>query len=330
MREVAQRSRWASCSEALIRVNGRGGPPVAKLNSALSNKASSCFKSFALAASSGARKASAFPATSTSAGAGAAGRPFRTPASSEGTSAPPRARTRSATAAKTEYSAGLKNRSGCFAGRSRVLRSASGTVPAAASSAAPATVFFKNPRRVSIAAGILSEEDLRDGVQRGVDRLELGGRFLQRDADDLVPAQGGHLAELPARDHVRRVHAEAGGQDAVEGARSASALDVSQDGDARLVPGALLDHVGDLLADAAQAHVPELVELLAHRALLLSQLGALGDHHDREVLPLRPVPVADVVANLLDVDGPLGDEDHVGSAGHSGMGRYPACVQIGR
>src|SRR5712664_3760908 len=136
MREVAQRSRCPSCSGGLIRVNGRGGPPVSTLNSALSNSASSCFSSFALAASSGARKASALPATSSAAGAGAAGRARSTPASSGGTSAAPRASTRSATAANTEYSAGVKNRSGCRGSRSRVLRSASGTAPAAASSAA--------------------------------------------------------------------------------------------------------------------------------------------------------------------------------------------------
>src|SRR5438094_2904986 len=209
MREVAQAVRWASCSAGLIRVNGRGGPPVAKLNSALSNRASSCFRSFALAGSSGARNASALPATSTSEGGGAAGRVFRTPASWGGTSAAPRASTRSATAAKTEYSAGVKNRSGLRAGRSLVLRNASGTAPAAASSAAPATVFFNRPRRVSIAARHstkrtpgrprsesmalptrvrLPEKYLGDRVEGGVDGLELRGRFLQRHADDLVPA----------------------------------------------------------------------------------------------------------------------------------------------
>src|SRR5712692_7366233 len=130
MREVAQRSRCASCSAGSIRVNGRGGPPVSTLKSALSNTASSCLRSFALAASSGARNASALPATSSAAGAGAPGRARSTPASSCGTSAAPRARTRSATAANTEYSAGVKNRSGWRGTRSCVLRSASGTARA--------------------------------------------------------------------------------------------------------------------------------------------------------------------------------------------------------
>jgi hypothetical protein len=149
IRDVAHRSRCASCSCGLICVNGRGGPPVARLKSALSKSKRSCFSSFALAASIGARNASALPATSRSAALGGAGRRCAIATSSGGMSAEPRASTRSATAAKMEYSSSVKNCSGARASRSRVLRSASGTAPAAASRTAPPIVFLRNPRRVS-------------------------------------------------------------------------------------------------------------------------------------------------------------------------------------
>ena len=55
------------------------------------------------------------------------------------------------------------------------------------------------------------------------------------------------------------------------------------------------------------------------------QLAALADDHDREVLAAR-VPFPDRLRDLLEVDGDLGDEDHVGSAGDAAHHRDPAGV----
>ena len=57
--------------------------------------------------------------------------------------------------------------------------------------------------------------------------------------------------------------------------------------------------------------------LLRHRAL--------RHDDDREVAPAR-VPALDQPADVLDVERPLGDQDHVGAAGQPGVERDPAGV----
>ena len=54
-------------------------------------------------------------------------------------------------------------------------------------------------------------------------------------------------------------------------------------------------------------------------------MRALGDDDDREVAPAR-VAAADQAAHLVDVERPLGDQDHVGAAGEPGVERDPARV----
>ena len=79
------------------------------------------------------------------------------------------------------------------------------------------------------------------------------------------------------------------------------------------------------VADAAEPDVPERVELAVgedHRAL--GRRGTLGDHDDRRVVALEPR--LDVLADLLDVERDLGDQDDVGAAGHAGVQRDPAGV----
>src|SRR3954462_12055648 len=117
------------------------------------------------------------------------------------------------------------------------------------------------PRRSTADNSGLSEEHLGYRVERRVHRLQLRGCLAERHRDDLVSSQRRHLSELALVDHVGGLHAEAGGEDAVEGGRSAAALDVAEDRDAGLVAGLRLDQVRELLPDAAQAHVAELVYL---------------------------------------------------------------------
>ena len=73
--------------------------------------------------------------------------------------------------------------------------------------------------------------------------------------------------------------------------------------------------------------MPELVDAAAghhlHRAL--HGRGPLRGHHDREV-PAALVAAPDQPADLLDVEGTLGDEDHIGAACQPGVERDPAGV----
>src|SRR5439155_21534082 len=112
---------------------------------------------------------------------------------------------------------------------------------------------------------------------------------------------------------------------AVAGSGGAAALYVAENGDAGLEAGALLDLATEDLADAAvcKRHVPELVDLA--RVLEARQLAAFADHDDREVLAAR-MPAADPVCDLLEVDGLLGDQDHVRAAGDTARDRDPAGV----
>ena len=109
------------------------------------------------------------------------------------------------------------------------------------------------------------------------------------------------------------------------GVGDAAALDVAEDGHARLEAGRLLDLLAEPVADAAlrEQLVAELVDL----ALFLGsrELAALADDDDREVLAAR-VPAADLARDLVEVDRPLGDQDHVGAAGDAAVHRDPAGV----
>src|SRR5579872_3714937 len=121
----------------------------------------------------------------------------------------------------------------------------------------------------------------------------------KRNGDDLVAAQGGHLAELAAMSHVNRPDAIPGGEHTIEGTGRAAALDVSQHHRAGFESGAVLDFASENVADTAQAHVAELI--LAQfandgRAVLwihiAGELGTFGNHDDAEVTAAR-VPEAD-------------------------------------
>ena len=123
------------------------------------------------------------------------------------------------------------------------------------------------------------------------------------------------------------LHAEARRQHAVVGGRRAAALDVAEDRHTRLEAGALLDLALELDRDAAEARVAERVGLAAGRrdAAAVARHRALGDDDDRERRPAR-VAALDALADLVDVERALGDEDDVGAAGDAAVGRDPARV----
>src|ERR1017187_4776869 len=74
-------------------------------------------------------------------------------------------------------------------------------------------------------------------------RLQLGRRGLEAHRDDGIAPQGGHLAESSFMNEVRGLDARARGEDAVEQRRAAAALDVADDGRARLDLGLRLDEL---------------------------------------------------------------------------------------
>ena len=113
------------------------------------------------------------------------------------------------------------------------------------------------PRRrtTDILAGASTEEGFRHVVHLRGDGASLGG-FGQGDGDDLIGAQGDAGSESPGEDEIDGGDAEARAENAVESGGGAAALDVAEDGDARVVAGSLLDLAGENLPDAADAGTP--------------------------------------------------------------------------
>ena len=94
-----------------------------------------------------------------------------------------------------------------------------------------------------------------------VDGLQLGHRVGQPHPVDAAGVEGDHLVEGALVHRVDGGDPEARGEDAVERCRRPAPLHVPEDRHARLEPRALLDLLGDDVADAAEAHVAELVDV---------------------------------------------------------------------
>src|SRR5690606_18265344 len=142
----------------------------------------------------------------------------------------------------------------------------------------------------------------------GVDALELGHGLLEVAGHDLAAAHRRDLTEALLRQEVDGHDAETGGEDAVEGARAAAALDVAEHGGAHVARGALGELVRVAGARAAQARLlgriggPQLGVLAAPR------YRALGDHGHREG-DAALVPAIEAGDDAIDVVLDLGDED---------------------
>ena len=120
--------------------------------------------------------------------------------------------------------------------------------------------------------------------------------------------------------------AEPGGQHPVERGRGAAALDVPEHGRAGLLAGALLDLARPASGRCRRAGRARTRRVPGRPSAVVAVLRvrALGDHHDRRVPGLEPL--LDVLADLLDVERLLGDQDHVRAAGHARVQRDPAGV----
>jgi len=84
-----------------------------------------------------------------------------------------------------------------------------------------------------------------------VDGLEMADSMGHIDGDDRATMQGDHLAELSGGDQIDSRHAEARGEDAVEGRRRTSTLNVAQHTDAYFFPRAAGDGIADQVPNGA-------------------------------------------------------------------------------
>ena len=110
--------------------------------------------------------------------------------------------------------------------------------------------------------------------------------------------------------------AEAGRPETVERRWTSTALEMAEHGHPSLHAGPVLDDARERLADTAavEARVPKGVDF-ANRFFRhdLGHHHALGDDDDREVLPLSGAAVQ-VLADLIQVDRHLGNQDEIGPA----------------
>ena len=169
-----------------------------------------------------------------------------------------------------------------------------------------------------------------DGLDaRGVDHLDPANGVGEGHYLDPAAVRGGHLAELAPVDQLRRVPPELDGQDAVEGAGGAAPLDVAQHDGARFDARALLDELGQVLADASQLDVAEGIEALVlcdRPALALTEGGTLADGDDGVTPPVGSRPGLDHPEEAVEVDGLLGQENGVGATGDAGVPDHPTRV----
>src|SRR5687768_15771380 len=86
-----------------------------------------------------------------------------------------------------------------------------------------------------------AKENLRCCVERWIQGLQGSHCVADRNPDDVGPLQGHHLAVIPVVNRIDGGDPESGRQDPVESGRSATALDMPEDGHSGLETGSFLD-----------------------------------------------------------------------------------------
>src|SRR5580658_2209221 len=130
--------------------------------------------------------------------------------------------------------------------------------------------------------------------------------------------------------HVDGAKSVACGQDAIKGAGRAAALDVPQHNCPSFKAGALFNFAGENVGNAAQFGVTKFV--LAH----VLEDGRSGTgiggklcafrYHDNGEITAPFVALPNRFGNLVDVEGPLGNQDYVCAAGDAAVERDPASI----
>src|SRR6185437_2513572 len=118
-----------------------------------------------------------------------------------------------------------------------------------------------------------------------------------------------------------------GGEHTIERRRSTAALGVAKVDSAGLETGALFDLVRNILADAQQASVPELVNCIAMGSDTTGcrHLGAFRDHNDTEKLPPRST-LFDDRDHRIQIDGLFRHQNGVRPTGDSAVESNPPSI----
>src|SRR5260370_12188453 len=145
-----------------------------------------------------------------------------------------------------------------------------------------------------------------------VDGLEMADSMGHINGDDRATMQGDHLAELSGGDQIDSRHAEARGEDAVEGRRRTSTLNVAQQTDAYFFPRAAGDGIADQVPNGAGTAV------LLH---LRRQIHAFRQHHGGGMFA-DFFPLGGMFANILDGEVNFRNEDDISAAGDARFRRY--------
>ncbi len=157
-------------------------------------------------------------------------------------------------------------------------------------------------------------------------RLRSRDRVGDRDVADLLGLPRDHPAPSPGGREIRGGDPESRRQHPVERDGRAPSLDVAEDRDAGLEPGPLLDLGREVVREATEPREPVLVEgRLRELERPFHRHGTFRHHHDRERAPAG-MPMAEVVAHTVDVEGVLGDQDRIGASRHPRVHRDPAGV----
>src|SRR5581483_8185382 len=176
---------------------------------------------------------------------------------------------------------------------------------------AAARARLKLARRHPVAEADAEAARGSDEVVVEVDVPVVRDRVADGNGDDVVAAEGDHVAELPLGDQVDHRDAVAGGEEAVHRDRDSAALDVAEDATARVLEASHLELVAEPAPDAAQDRVRVARLALLHGERRAAERErALGDDDDREVVAGLPSPL-DVQRDVVDLERNLGDEDRV-------------------
>src|ERR1043166_1842078 len=157
------------------------------------------------------------------------------------------------------------------------------------------------------------------------DQLVPADDFRERHAQDVGRPVHHAGAEVLCGEGAHRGGAESEREQAIEGGGRAPALEMAEHQAPRLLAGPPPDLVRHLLRNPAEPLRRAGPGLLAqHRPPPLGP-RPFGRHHDGEA-PAALLPLLDLLAHLVDVEGDFGNQDDVGASGKPAVQRDPARV----
>src|SRR5262249_45834970 len=136
--------------------------------------------------------------------------------------------------------------------------------------------------------------------------------------------QAHHAAELAPRNQIYRRHAEAGAENAVERRWRGAPLDVAKHGYSYFTLQAHAQGIPDQVPRCSHAQ-PGAPFLSVSGVQVFGNLHAFGHYYDGEPLAMLGAHF-DELAHLVHAERNLGNKNHVGATGNTGLQRNPAGV----